>query len=94
MFHRVIPASVLRLVPLVVVGPLSAGCVITGAEGHYVEREERRFSIEGKDGKPDVKLMTRDGAVEIRSWDRSEVLVVIEKHAFSKEAAAAISSCS
>jgi DUF4097 and DUF4098 domain-containing protein YvlB len=34
--------------------------------------------------------MTRDGAIEIRSWDRPEVLVVIEKRAFSKEAAAAM----
>jgi putative adhesin len=88
MFHdRLIPPSVLRLLALAVVGPLSAGCVITGAEGRYLEREEKRFSIEGK---ADVKLMTRDGAIEIRSWDRPEVLVVIEKHAFSKEAAAAM----
>lgn len=94
MFPRpLIPASVLRLLPLVVVGPLSAGCVITGAEGRYVEREERRFSMAGaggKDARADVKLMTRDGAIEIRSWDRPEVLVVIERRAFSKEAAAAM----
>ena len=97
--HRLMPAPVLRLLPLVLVGTLSAGCVITGAEGRYVEREEKRFSLEGKDGKDgkegkdaraDVKLLTRDGAIEIRSWDRPEVLVVIEKHAFSKEAAAAM----
>ena len=53
-----IPASILRLLPLVVVGPLSAGCVMTGAEGRYVEREERRFALaggEGKDARADVK---------------------------------------
>jgi hypothetical protein len=91
--HRLIPASVLHVLPLVIVGPLSAGCVISGAEGRYVEREERRFSIEGKDGKdgkPDVKLSTRDGSIEIRSWDRQEVLVVVEKHAVSRQAAAAM----
>src|SRR5262249_44161892 len=91
--HRLIRASVLRLLALAVVGPLFAGCVITGAQGRYVEREEKRFSIQSKDGKDAravVRLMTRDGAIEIRSWDRPEVLVVIEKHAFSKNGAAAM----
>jgi len=88
MLHRQgLPASFLRALSVVVVGTLQAGCVISGAEGRYVEREERRFPV---DGKPDVKLMTRDGAIEVRSWDRSEVLVVIEKHTFSKQAVAAI----
>jgi hypothetical protein len=89
MLHRQwFPASFLRALSVLVVGTLPAGCVISGAEGHYVEREEKRFPV---DGKPDVKLLTRDGAIEVRSWDRPEVLVVIEKHAFSKEAATAIS---
>src|SRR5215467_7232533 len=85
--HRCFPASVLQVLPLAVLGTLPAGCVISGAEGRYVEREEKRFTV---DGKPDVKLSIRDGAIEIRSWDRPEVLVVIEKHAFSKQAAAAL----
>jgi len=85
--HRCFPASLLQLLPLAMVGALSAACVVTGAEGRYVEREERRLSVEGK---PDVKLSTRDGAIEIRSWDRPEVLVVVEKHAFNKQAAAAM----
>lgn len=85
--HRCFPASLLQVLPLAMVGALSAACVVTGAEGRYVEREERRFSVEGK---PDVKLSTRDGAIEIRSWDRPEVLVLVEKHAFNKQAAAAM----
>jgi len=89
MLHRQwFPASFLRALSVVVVGTLQAGCLISGAEGRYVEREERRFPV---DGKPDVKLLTRDGAVEVRSWDRPEVLVVIEKHAVTKEAATAMS---
>src|SRR5262245_43498557 len=91
MFHHPsVPASVLRLLPLVIVGPLSAGCVVSGAEGRYIEREEKRFSMEEKDGKPDLKLSTRDGSIEIRSWDRPDVLVVVEKRAFSTQAAAAM----
>jgi len=57
------------------------------ADGRFVEREERRFTV---DGKPDVKLSTRDGAIEIRTWDKREVLVVIEKRALNKQAADAI----
>src|SRR5262249_40035032 len=88
--HHSISASVLRLLPLVIVGPLSAGCVVSGGDGRYIEREEKRFSMAEKDGKPEVKLSTRDGSIEIRSWDRPDVLVVVEKHAFSKQAAAAM----
>jgi hypothetical protein len=92
--HRSISASVFRLLPLVLVGTLPAGCVISGAESRYVENEEKRFSMEEQGGKPDVKLSTRDGAIEVRSWDRPEVLVVVEKHALSKQAAAAINVAS
>lgn len=88
--HRSVSASVLRLLPLVIVGTLPAACVISGAEGRYVENEEKRFSMDEKAGKPEIKLSTRDGAIEVRSWDRPEVLVVVEKHALSKQAAAAI----
>ena len=73
---------------LATVGALAAGCVnISAGGGRYVDREEKRFSVEGK---PDIKLRTQDGSIEIRSWDRPDVLVVVEKHSFSREAAAAI----
>ena len=62
------------------------GCVIIG-DARYVEREERRFSTTGK---PEVALSTFDGAIEVRAWDRPEVLVVVEKRAVNKEAAASI----
>jgi len=88
MLHsRLFPASVLRVLPLVIAGWLPAGCIVSGADGRYVEREEKRFSV---DGKPDLKLSTKDGSIEIRSWDGPDVLVVIEKHAIGKETAAAI----
>src|SRR6266404_4515137 len=62
------------------------GCVdIVGADfAKYVEREEKHFPTTGK---PDVTLGTFDGSIEIRPWDRSEVQVVIEKRAGTKEAA-------
>lgn len=68
---------------------VSTGCVvITGADiGRYVEREDHRFSTAGK---PDVDVSTFDGSIEIRPWDRPEVLVVVEKRAASKSEAASI----
>lgn len=76
--------SRLSVMPVVAVALLTGpACVdIIGADlGTYVEREEKRFSAAGK---PDVDLSTFDGSIEIRPWDRPEVLVVIEKHARDK----------
>ncbi len=82
-----VPSS-LSLGLLLTVGSLAVGCVnISAGSGRYTDREEKRFTVEGK---PDVKLRTADGSIEIRSWDRPDVLVVVEKRAFAKEAAAGI----
>src|SRR5438552_12862482 len=63
-------------------------CVdIVGADLKYVEREEKRFSTTAK---PQLTLATFDGAIEVRPWDRPEVLVVIEKRAINKDGVAAI----
>ena len=73
---------------LVLAGLLGTACVnISAGSGRFVEREEKRFTVEGK---PDVRLRTGDGSIQIRTWDRPDVLVVIEKHAMSKQAADAI----
>jgi len=66
-----------------------AGCLdlVSADLNKYVEREEKRFATNGT---PDVSLSTFDGSIEIRAWDKPEVEVIIEKHAVSKEAAAAI----
>ncbi|OFW26164.1 MAG: hypothetical protein A3H97_15540 [Acidobacteria bacterium RIFCSPLOWO2_02_FULL_65_29] len=58
----------------------------TGGLG-YVEREEKRFPTGGQ---PDVVLSTFDGSIEVRSWDQSEVLVVVEKHALDRQMVADI----
>jgi DUF4097 and DUF4098 domain-containing protein YvlB len=66
-----------------------SGCIdLASADlGKYTEREEKRFSTTGT---PELNLSTFDGAIEIRSWDKPEVEVIIEKRAGSKEAAALI----
>ncbi len=55
-------------------------------EGH-IEREEKRFPVSGTG---DLALYTFDGSIEVRSWDRPEVLVEVEKRGQDPEAVAAI----
>lgn len=66
-------------------GLLFAGsaCVdIVGAGmGRFVDRQEKHFTTTDM---PDIDLSTFDGSIEIRPWDKSEVLVVIEKRARDK----------
>src|SRR5512137_1421100 len=53
----------------------------------YTAREEKRFAVTGR---PDLTLGTFDGSIEIKSWDRPEVLVEIEKRAGDKALADAV----
>jgi DUF4097 and DUF4098 domain-containing protein YvlB len=82
-------AKALALHALLLAALLGMGCVdLVGADfARYIERDEKRFTVSGK---PDVTLSTFDGSIEIRPWDRSEVEVIVEKRAKSKEAVATI----
>jgi len=70
---------------------LSVGCIQVSGSGNMSAwptfRDEKRFTVEGK---PDLVLSTFDGSIEIRSWDRPDVQVVVEKHAVNESAAGAI----
>jgi len=64
-----------------------AACVVqVGSEG-YRAVEEKTFAVEDT---PEVTLLTFDGPIEIRAWDRPEVYVEIVKIAATKEVADAI----
>lgn len=65
----------------VLLGVLSTGCVVTVDSHSEVLREEKRFTVSGT---PDVRVATFDGAIQVASWDRSEVLVEIEKRGPTK----------
>jgi hypothetical protein len=73
--------------PLLVTSCLAAttaGCVdivATGVAG-YTETEEKRFPVAGR---PEVVLSTFDGAIEVSTWDKPEVLVEVEKRAIDKD---------
>src|SRR6185503_18417361 len=61
---------------------LSIACDV-GVDAHGVTtRDEKRFTVSGT---PDATLATFDGSIEIRSWDRPEVEVVVERRADTKE---------
>jgi len=65
------------LVALVVAAGLAAtACDVTVGTGEYRVREEKRFAVTGP---VQVALTTFDGTIEVRGWERNEVLVEVEK---------------
>jgi len=72
----------------VLASSLSAtACMVSVDSQALVEREEKRFTVKGT---PVLSLTTVDGGIEIRAWDRPEVLVEIEKRGGTKEAVDAL----
>jgi len=68
-----------------VLAAAAAGCVeVVGDSIRYVDTQEKRFAVEGR---PDLTLSTFDGPIEVRPWDRREVLVVVERRAPTKHEA-------
>jgi hypothetical protein len=83
LWSRVRPLALVASFAAVLAAPACVE-ISAGDIRRHVERDERRFAVSGK---PSLALSTFDGSIEIRPWDRSEVLVVVEKHAASRQAA-------
>jgi DUF4097 and DUF4098 domain-containing protein YvlB len=64
---------------------VATGCVDIVANNveQHVVTEEKRFATSSS---PSINLNTFDGAIEVTSWDRAEVLVTIEKRGFDADA--------
>jgi DUF4097 and DUF4098 domain-containing protein YvlB len=61
----------------------AAGCTVQ-LDGHaFIEREEKRFPAGEA---PEITLATFDGSIQVRPWDKAEVLVEIEKRGSDKAA--------
>ena len=73
----------LALVCLCAAVAAAPGCAISIDHEGHIEREQKRFPAEST---VDLSLYTFDGAIEVRSWDRSEVVVEIEKRGQDKDA--------
>lgn len=64
---------------------LLSACAINVDSQGYIEREEKRFTVAAT---PNLNLTTFDGSIEIRGWDRNEVVVEVEKRGQEKEVVA------
>jgi DUF4097 and DUF4098 domain-containing protein YvlB len=75
--------SVLPVLAVAAFAPLAlGGCVVVDSQGHIV-REEKRFTVTGR---PELKLNTFDGSIEIRAGSEKAVVVEIEKRGPTPEA--------
>jgi DUF4097 and DUF4098 domain-containing protein YvlB len=72
---------------LLVSGNLVSGCVVNVDTQAEIVREEKRFTVTGT---PVLSLSTFDGAIEIQSWEKPEILVDIEKRGPTREAVDAL----
>ncbi len=68
--------TITRAAAVTVLAVGAAACDITLGAHEYRVREEKTFAVAGA---ARVNLATFDGSVEIRGWDRPEVLIEIEK---------------
>ncbi len=62
----------------------ASACVVSVGHEGLIERVEKRFAVQKSPA--DVHLSTFGGAVEVRSWDRPEVLIQIDKRGQDKDA--------
>ena len=65
----------------------SAACSIDVRGEGIVTREEKRFTVTGA---PDLNIRTFDGSIQLKSWDRNEVLVEIERRGPDAQTAEAL----
>lgn len=79
--------SAVRLPALAVLAVLGTGCAVHVDTQAQIVREEKRFTVSGR---PELDLSTFDGAIEVHSWDRSDVVVEIEKRGATQEAVDAL----
>jgi hypothetical protein len=61
---------------------LATGCTITVDSHSEIAREEKRFTVSGR---ADVRVATFDGAIDIQSWDKPDIVIEIEKRGPTKE---------
>lgn len=82
--NLVLKSEMLRKIAVpIVLTLLSTSCTVRVDSEEHLAREEKRFQVSGA---PELRLSTFDGSIEVRSWDRGEVLVEIEKRGPDEEA--------
>lgn len=66
---------------------LGAGCTVTVDSQTQVVREEKRFTVTGE---ADLRVSTFDGSIEVRAWDKPDIVVEVEKRGSSRESIEAL----
>ncbi|MEW5982704.1 MAG: DUF4097 family beta strand repeat-containing protein [Acidobacteriota bacterium] len=61
----------------VLLGAMLSACDITIGAAEVTLKEEKRFTVAGQ---ASLDLSTFDGSIQVRGWDRNEVLVEVVKH--------------
>jgi DUF4097 and DUF4098 domain-containing protein YvlB len=73
--------------PLLAMALFTAGCVINVGADQVVVKEEKQFTVgEGAE----LTLETFDGSIDVRSWNKPQVGVEIQKRGPDRETAAAL----
>ena len=78
-----------HVIAVLAVAAGSAACSIDVRGNEASTREEKRFTVSAAEP-VEMRLQTFDGAVVVRSWDRNEVLVEIERRAPDQSSAEAL----
>jgi DUF4097 and DUF4098 domain-containing protein YvlB len=73
----------------IAIGVTSMGCSIDVQGSQTSTREEKQFAVSATDP-VDLRIQTFDGVIAIRSWDRNEVLVEIERRGPDQASAEAL----
>jgi hypothetical protein len=74
--RKTTPAAVVRVAMFVAAVTMAAACDISIGAAEFSVREEKKFAVTGP---AQLALTTFDGSIEVRGWDRNEVLVEVEK---------------
>jgi putative adhesin len=72
---------------VVIAAVLGTGCAINLSADQYLGKEDKTFAVTGK---PEVSLKTFDGSIEVKTWDKPEVALTIERRAGSQAEAEAL----
>jgi DUF4097 and DUF4098 domain-containing protein YvlB len=73
----------------ILIAAVAAGCSIDLQGSQTSAREEKRFTVSAAEP-VDLRVQTFDGLIEVRSWDRNEVLVEIERRGPDQASAEAL----
>ena len=74
------PLRIAHVLSVLVVAAGSTACSIDVRGNESSSREEKRFTVSASEP-VDLQIRTFDGRISVRSWDKDEVLVEIDRRA-------------